>query len=304
MSLASGRVFQQPMSAPLNDFRRRADHIAIPTIQVAFALSLALHALLLSGWLPKLPLPARDELPGRPNAPLAVRLTPLPGGTLAPPPEPAARPAPQIRPAPMPRMPSTQTPVRPNRSLAPRPAAPALTAERAAAPALSPSPAPAEDFAALVEARRRSREAANALRESVPAPKVESQRERDSRIAAANLGLDRTPTFGSENKRGGGIFQVARLGYDDAEFFFFGWNKAIRRNATQMIEVRRGDNPTTELAVVRRMIAVIREHESGDFIWDSRRLGRDVRLSARLSDNAGLEEFMMREFFPAARPRN
>jgi hypothetical protein len=52
------------------------------------------------------------------------------------------------------------------------------------------------------------------------------------------------------------------------------------------------------------MIAIIRDHESEDFIWESQRLGRDVRLSARLSDNAGLEDFMMREFFPAARPRN
>jgi hypothetical protein len=289
------------MSDPLNDVRRRTNHIAIPTIQVAFALSLVLHALLLSGWLPKLPLPEHEELAGKPNAPLAVRLTPLPGGMLAPPPAP---PSPQARPAPMPRMPSTQTPLRPNRSLAPKPSAPVLTAERAEAPALAPSAPPAGDFAALVEARRRSREAAAAPQESAPAQPVESQRERDSRIAAANLGLDRTPTFGSENRNGGGIFQVARLGYDDAEFFFFGWNKAIRRNATQMIEVRRGDNPTTELAVVRRMIAIIREHESGDFTWDSRRLGRDVRLSARLSDNAGLEDFMMREFFPAARPRN
>jgi hypothetical protein len=68
-----------------------------------------------------------------------------------------------------------------------------------------------------------------------------------------------------------------------------------------MIEVRRGDNPTTELAVVRKMIAIIREHEKEDFTWESSRLRRDVRLSARLSDNAGLEEFMMQEFFSGAR---
>ena len=93
------------------------------------------------------------------------------------------------------------------------------------------------------------------------------------------------------------------MGRDDAEFFFFGWNRAIRRNARQMIEVRRGDNPTMEIAVVRKMIAIIREHVKDDFTWESRRLGRDVSLSARLSDNAGLEDFMMQEFFSGYRPR-
>ena len=118
-----------------------------------------------------------------------------------------------------------------------------------------------------------------------------------------NLGLNRTPSFGNERLRGGGIFQVARKGYDDAEFFFFGWNKAIRRNSRQMIEVRRGDNPSIEIAIVRKMIAIIREHEQSDFVWESHRLGRDVWLSARASDNAGLEEFLMQEFFPGTRAR-
>ena len=70
-----------------------------------------------------------------------------------------------------------------------------------------------------------------------------------------------------------------------------------------MIEVRRGDNATIELAVVRRMISIIREHESGDFVWKSQRLGRELTLSARVSDNAGLEEVLLREFFSAPRPR-
>ena len=48
------------------------------------------------------------------------------------------------------------------------------------------------------------------------------------------------------------------------------------------------------------MIVIIREHEKRNS-WESR-LGRNVTLSARLSDNAGLEEFMMHEFFDDARP--
>ena len=53
--------------------------------------------------------------------------------------------------------------------------------------------------------------------------------------------------------------------------------------------------------MVRRMIAIIREHTGSDFLWESPRLGREVTLSARPADNAGLEDFMMREFFRDAR---
>jgi hypothetical protein len=49
------------------------------------------------------------------------------------------------------------------------------------------------------------------------------------------------------------------------------------------------------------MIAIIREYEVEDFTWESLRLGRSVRLSARQRDNADLEAFLMREFFEATR---
>jgi len=67
--------------------------------------------------------------------------------------------------------------------------------------------------------------------------------------------------------------------------------------AAALIEVRKGANPDIRVAVVRKIIEIIRAHEPGDFVWVSRRLGRQIALSARPGDNAGLEEFMMREFF-------
>jgi hypothetical protein len=88
-----------------------------------------------------------------------------------------------------------------------------------------------------------------------------------------------------------------RLGFTDAEFMFFGWNKDIRRNTKQLIEVQKGNNADTRIAVVRKMISIIREHEQEDFLWESQRLGRNLMLSARPRDNSGLEEFLMREFF-------
>ncbi len=90
--------------------------------------------------------------------------------------------------------------------------------------------------------------------------------------------------------------------YDDAEFVFFGWNRDIRRNTAQLIEVRRGNNRDIRIAVVRKIIAIIREYEQEEFLWESKRLGRNLTLSARAKDNAGLEDFMMREFFDAPPP--
>jgi hypothetical protein len=292
------------MSVPLDDLRDRYERIAIPTIWVAFALSFILHVVALSGWLPKIHfLPTED--PERPKhaQSLAVRLAPLPSVAPAPPPAPAIQaqpaPAPRARPLMAPKQRPSAPPVLAVERPSPSPAAPP-PAEAARAPA-------SDDLAAFIEARRRSREPAPASapsQPSPPAPPVETEQQRINRIAAANLGLDRTPSFGEDKNRGGGIFQIQRIGFDSAEFIFFGWNRFVKRNTQQTIEVLRGDNPNIQMAVVRKMIAIIREHETEDFVWQSRRLGRDVSLSARMSDNAGLEDFLMREFFPEIRSRN
>ena len=124
----------------------------------------------------------------------------------------------------------------------------------------------------------------------------ESDAERANRIAEANLGVGRAPSHG-QDLTGGGIFQIKRLGYDYAEYLFYGWNVDIRRNATQLVTVRKGAHADIRKAVVRSMIDIIRRHEQGDFLWESRRLGRNVNLSARAADDAGLEGFLMKEFF-------
>src|SRR5262249_27607515 len=188
----------------------------------------------------------------------------------------------------------------------PAPTAPA-TPPPPVTPAPSP-PAPSADFMSELQARQRSRLASASPILFAPSagrpssPPTEDAAARGDRAIAANLGLNRAPTFGPDSsKNGGGIFQIQRLGYSDAEFLFYGWNKDIRRNTTQLIEVRKGDNPDIRIAVIRRMIAIIREYETEDFVWESQRLGRNVTLSARMRDNSGLEEFMMREFFPSGR---
>lgn len=157
-------------------------------------------------------------------------------------------------------------------------------------PAPETKPA-ASDLSAYIEAQRRARGA--------PAqdPPVENEDARRNRIIAGNLGSARDRTFGYDPSRSGGVFHIERLDYDYAEFIFFGWNKDISRNAKQLIEVRKGNNSDIRIAVVRKMVAIIREYEQEDFLWVSQRLGRSLTLSARPRDRAGLEDFMMREFF-------
>ena len=284
--------------------RGRHDGITIPNIWLAVALSLVLHLLALWSWpaiAPKLALGEKEE--GKSNGSLAVRLA-----------QPASRP-PSAAPAPPP-VPPSQAQEAPARKLAPdRPArksqaTPRVLAQERPSPSTVTAPPAVGDLASLVEARRRARETAQPpapasapTPPAAPAAPTETEQERHNRVVAESLGLNRTPTFGTDKNRGGGIFQVKRMSSDSAEFAFFGWNKAIRRNSLQTIEVRRGDNATMELAVVRKMIAIIREFVTDDFTWESQRLHRDVRLSARAADNAELETFMMSEFFFEVRSR-
>lgn len=164
-------------------------------------------------------------------------------------------------------------------------------------------PPPAEDLSAYIERQRRARGETTTLPVAGGTNAAAARDlERRDRIVVANLGLDRTPTFGHDPRNAGGIFEIKELNYDDAEFWFFGFDKDIDRNARQLIEVRRGDSPDIRTAVVRKMISIIRENVTGDFLWVSQRLGRQVSLSARPGDNAELENFIMRDIFPGARP--
>lgn len=298
-----------PVSDSFRDsIRGHYDRITIPTIWIAFVLSLLFHAMALIGWLPRvLSTPFEDPKPGKTSGSLSVRLAPLPSPARVSPAAPAAA---ASAPAVAPRTAAREKPRERPVERPPAASPPVLALERPAAAAVAPPRAEAErapaytDLAAYIAARRGARGSAAATdsaaggQQQAPA---ETEQERHNRVVAENLGLNRTPAFGADLRPGGGIFQVQRMNYYDAEFLFFGWNKDIRRNAQQKIEVRRGDNSSMELAVVRRMIEIIRDHAKDDFVWESVRLGREITLSLRPTDRAGLETFLMREFFPALR---
>lgn len=94
-----------------------------------------------------------------------------------------------------------------------------------------------------------------------------------------------------------GIFRIVRMGARTAEFTFRGWTTDPSSSRLELIEVQAGPDGDVERAIVRRMIQLIRQYHEDTFNWESPRLNRVVVLSARIQDNVGLEDFMMREFF-------
>jgi hypothetical protein len=223
------------------------------------------------------------------QSPLIVTLAspepPEPAAVTAPPPP---QPAPAARPAP---------PVPQKRILAARPqtprAAPPVPVPEEPKPAPAPTapPAPAVDMLAMINARRDRRKAAEATvaREGTPSGNPAA----DSGAAAISRNLE---TLKGDDTTGG-VFQILEKGTLSAEYAFNGWRPDTQRRWREVIEVRIKPGEDIDLAIVRSMIELIRGHYQGDFLWESRRLGRVVTLSARAEDSAGLEEFLLREFF-------
>lgn len=280
------------MSDRIDGFPDRIEGVVLPRIWVAVALSILLHIAAMLG--PQLKLsPPRGSPDGIDiRVPLTLRLMPpsLPEPPVIAVPRPAV-PAPRVqRPKPAPRPQPAPPVIALNKPKAAAPAAPAVLAAPPAAPPVT------GDLASYIEARRRARGA--------PEPVVPGSDDsaRTKQIVAGNLEAANNRVFGYDPNQGGGVFQISSLGYDYAEFIFYGWNRDISRNTKQLIEVRKGDNSDIRIAVVRRMVSIIREYEQEDFLWVSQRLRRSVTLSARPRDRAGLEDFMMREFFPDVTP--
>jgi hypothetical protein len=94
-----------------------------------------------------------------------------------------------------------------------------------------------------------------------------------------------------------GIFEITSKSSRHATFVFKGWTNDYSNARLQYFEVEASTGQDIRLSIIKRMIALIREHYQGDFAWESHRLGRSVTQSARLEDNAGLEDFLMMEFF-------
>jgi hypothetical protein len=275
------------------------ESVTIRTIWLTLALSIFIHVAALFVLIPHMQTLSDDLEQGEASAPVQVQLTPPPSAVVVAPPEPSRDTQASITPPTRPPKVATRPPPK-QAMVVPNTAVPAFVLPPPPPPpppvaAAPPAPAPAGDLASFIAAKRLARG------ESA-ASTTDDENERYNRNIAANLPTAATGTAGRAPKNGGGIFEIKRMAYDDAVFEFYGWNKDVGQRTPQSFEVRKGNNPDMRLAVVRKMIAIIREHEKEEIVWESRRLGRNVTLSARLSDNAALEEFMLREFFDDARP--
>jgi hypothetical protein len=94
-----------------------------------------------------------------------------------------------------------------------------------------------------------------------------------------------------------GIFRITRIEQRTAQFSFRGWMLNESHPRDELIAVRVGPDGDIRRAIIRKMIQLIRQHHQGNFNWESYRLNGIVVLSARREDNAGLEDFLLREFF-------
>lgn len=292
INLSTNHAFEAFLQTPRND-RLIRFNFSRNTL-VAFALSLAIHVLILFFVVPKFQLEQKKESP-----PFQVVLAqPEQAEVIAEPPqsevpEPIEPPEPVAEPVKKPKV-MTQPA---NRK--PRPAdfsvPDALAANKPLPESLpqaenKPKDAPI-DMLAYVNAQRAKREQAEseaakinaeaAARETGPT----EEEKRDAKIKS--------------NFQNGtnGIFEITSLGSRSASFTFLGWLNDYSTSKRQYFEVEAGTGQDVRLVMIRKMIGLIREHYQGDFNWESRRLGRTVIKSARVEDSAELEDFLMTEFF-------
>lgn len=234
---------------------------------------------------------------GKPDAALQVTfITPPPPKPQPPAPKPVPQPQPKKAEAPKKSPPKQQAKAAPKRSAAPKPqSAPSRPVTSEPSPnAITPPAADAaeNDFSAMLNRKRERREAleADAAKENAAARAAENPSAND--IAKANIAFQERRGRGAN-----GVFEIVRMGPRVAQYSFRGWTTDQRRSQNQLIEVDAGLGGNVEMAVIDSMIALIRKYYSGDFNWDSQRLGRVVVLSARQSDTQGLQAFLMKEFF-------
>jgi hypothetical protein len=247
------------------------------------ALSFVLHSLLIR-FLPSWEHPLQESASPA-KGPLQVTMAPPPAADRAPPPMPA--PAVKTPPRtviaankPSPSMPPVYVPPDPP----PR-------------PSRQESTQPPVDFSTVLEARRAQRQAEENFYAQQNADARKGEREMTAAEKSEAAFKRNAQTLGQSRDGTSGVFQIRSKGTRYAAFSFRGWTGDRSNAKSQLIEVDAGLGGDVEAAIVRRMIDLIREHYQGNFNWESHRLGRVVTLSARKEDQAGLEAFLIKEFF-------
>lgn len=156
--------------------------------------------------------------------------------------------------------------------------------------------APPMDMAEYI-ARRRAQRGATEPSQT----EEESEAARGTRNALANIAAINNRGRDDSNQSGG-IFSISNKTFHSMDLKFRGWNPSFKRRWLTSVTVEQGSEPDVETAVVKKMIELIRREKTGDFEWESHRLGRVVTMSARPQDTAELQAFLMKEMFPDYKP--
>ena len=286
--LPSNNAFEEFLQTPKIDKHFRLS-VSRNTL-VAFIVSLLIHALILFFVVPNLkqapevePPPfevvlAQPEQAETPPAPLPETLSqePIP----EPPAAPVKKPKVMTKPA-------TKTP-RPSDFSVPD----VMTTPKPVPDNLPSKPEDTPtDMMAYVNKKRAEREAEEGSAARINAEAVAKERgpsEEEKRDAKIKSNFQNGTN---------GIFEITSLSSNTATFTFLGWVGDFSASHRQYFEVQAGRGEDVRRVMIRRMISLIREHYQGDFNWESHRQGRTIVLSARPEDSAGLEDFLMLEFF-------
>jgi hypothetical protein len=176
-----------------------------------------------------------------------------------------------------------------------------LPNERRVPPPEPPRPEPPRpqvdtsvDMSDMIAARRRARGQASEEQSG-----EESEKERGMRNALANIAAANGKSRGDDRNDTGGVFSITDQSFSSAQLKFRGWNPSFKRRWLQQVDVQLGTERDIETAIVKKMIELIRKEKTGEFEWDSHRLQRVVKMSARVQDQAELEAFLYLEMFPA-----
>ncbi|MEC5217463.1 hypothetical protein RCH09_002421 [Actimicrobium sp. GrIS 1.19] len=294
-------------TSPIRQQRRRSTDRTAPVaparpkrsaISVGLIISVLLHALVL--WLILThKSPPMVKPPGKGDVETTLLLLPNTPDKSSKASKPRGIEVPPLRPS-KPR--KTKAPRAPQAiSRPPNPNAITEPAEQTAPPRPPVEQPPEEDFSSRLASKQRQRAEAEAAQQAERGTPQQQDDARGKAAAMANI-TSALKAAGVEKESGGGMFQLGLVGAHHAEFLFRGWKKEASRNWSQQLSVEQGAEEDIRIAVVKKMIDIIRQHTQEDFTWDSHKLGRQVSLSARTEDLPGLQQFLLREFFPDYSP--
>lgn len=272
-------------------------HVSRNTL-IAFVVSIVLHLLALLFLVPKI-----DLNPSPQATTMEVSLAPkstAPEVTSEPEtvPEPIPSPAPEVKKKIIAKKP-TSKPSKPKASdfsvpkvlTTPQPSPQTVPITSPIKPQPQTSTDATTDMMAMVNQKRAQREAQEATAASENAAAAAAERG-PSAEEKRDANIKRNFQSGTN-----GVFEITRLESRSASFTFLGWTSSLSNARREFFEVEASAGQDVRLLMIRRMISLIRTHYQGDFDWESHRLGQTIVLSARTEDSAGLEDFLMVEFF-------